>query len=143
MVNGDNSERLPQEGKCRDEGAYGLLESASSVAHRILEEIEALAGTTACKSVQLLRLKRWAQENGCWFDDRSLFFFLFLRDSNFGISQRYNIYLETRARSSYFLIVSIIFILATARFFLQRKAQPKKNDTVPTLYATPRKANRS
>jgi len=73
MVNGDNSERLPQEGKCRDEGAYGLLESASSVAHRILEEIEALAGTTACKSVQLLRLKRWAQENGCWFDDRSLF----------------------------------------------------------------------
>ena len=73
MVNGDNSERLPQEGECYQNSESGLLESASSVAHRILEEIEALAGTTACKSVQLLRLKKWAQENGCWLDDRSQF----------------------------------------------------------------------
>ena len=81
MINGDYSERLPQEGECRDEGAYGLLESASSIAHRILEETEALAGTTACKSVQLLRLKKWAHENGCWFDDRSQFGDFFDRGS--------------------------------------------------------------
>ena len=72
-MNGDNSERLPQEGECRNEGEYGILERASAVAQRVLEEIEALAGTTACKSVQLVRLKKWAQEHGCWYDDRSQF----------------------------------------------------------------------
>ena len=81
MVNGDNSERLPQEGECYQNSESGLLEVASSVAHRILEEIEALAGTTTCKSVQLLRLKKWAQENGCWFDDRSQFGDFFDRGS--------------------------------------------------------------
>jgi len=49
------------------------LESASEVARRVLEEIETLAGTTSCKSVQLVRLKQWAQEQGCWFNDRSQF----------------------------------------------------------------------
>jgi hypothetical protein len=34
------------------------LESASETAQRILEEIEALAVTTACKSVQLVRLNK-------------------------------------------------------------------------------------
>ena len=72
-MNGDSIERLPQEGECRNETEGGILESASTVAHRVLEEIEALAGTTACKSVQLVRLKKWAQEQGCWFDDRSQF----------------------------------------------------------------------
>ena len=59
-MNGDNSERLPQEGECRNESESGILESASIFAQRVLEEIEALAGTTACKSVQLVRLKKWA-----------------------------------------------------------------------------------
>ena len=59
-MNGDSIERLPQEGECRNEIEGGILESASTVAHRVLEEIEALAGTTACKSVQLVRLKKWA-----------------------------------------------------------------------------------
>lgn len=81
MVNGDNSERLPQEGECYQNSESGLLEVASSVAHRILEEIAALAGTTTCKSFQLLRLKKWAQENGCWFDDRSQFGDFFDRGS--------------------------------------------------------------
>ena len=57
-MNGDYSERLPQEGECRNETEGGILESASAVAQRVLEEIEALAGTTACKSVQLVRLKK-------------------------------------------------------------------------------------
>jgi len=50
-MNGDQTERLSQEGECRNESECGILEAASEVARRVLEEIEALAGTTACKSV--------------------------------------------------------------------------------------------
>jgi hypothetical protein len=80
-MNGDNSERLPQEGECRNEEEYGILERASAFSQRVLEEIETLAGTTACKSVQLLRLKKWAQEQGYWFEDRSQFGDFFDRGS--------------------------------------------------------------
>ena len=80
-MNGDYSERLPQEVERHQDGESGLLESASAFARRVLEEIEALAGTTACKSVQLVRLKKWAQEQGCWFDDRSQFGDFFDRGS--------------------------------------------------------------
>lgn len=72
-MNGDQTERLPQTGECRNEGERCLLESASAFARGVLEEIKALAGTTSCKSVQLVRFKKWAQEQGCWFDDRNLF----------------------------------------------------------------------
>ena len=80
-MNGDNSERIPQEGECREAGKYGILDEASAVAQRVLEEIEALAGTTACKSVQLVRLRKWAEEQGCWFTDRSQFGDFFDRGS--------------------------------------------------------------
>ena len=80
-MNGNHTERLSQEGECRNEEEYGILERASAFAHRILEEIEALAGTTACKSVQLVRLKKWAQEQGCWYEDRSQFGDFFDRGS--------------------------------------------------------------
>ena len=80
-MNGDHTERLSQEGECRNETEYGILERASAFAQRILEEIEALAGTTSCKSVQLVRLKKWAQENSCWFSDRSRFGEFFDRGS--------------------------------------------------------------
>jgi len=81
MNNGDKIERLPQEGKCRNEGESSLLARASAVAQGILEEIEALAGTTSCKSVQLVRLKQWAEEQGCWFSNRSSFGDFFDRGS--------------------------------------------------------------
>ena len=81
MNNGDQTERLSQESECRNEGESGLLARASAVAQGVLEEIENLAGTTACKSVQLVRLKQWAKEQGCWFDDRSLFGDFFDRGS--------------------------------------------------------------
>ena len=80
-MNGDHTERLPQEGECRNEAECSLLESASEVARRVLEEIEALAGTTACKSIQLVRLKKWSQAQGCWFEDRSQFGDFFDRGS--------------------------------------------------------------
>ena len=57
-MNGDYSERLSQDGECQNEADCGILESASATARRVLEEIEALAGTTACKSVQLVRLRK-------------------------------------------------------------------------------------
>ena len=72
-MNGDSIERLPQEVERHQDGESCILESASTFAHRVLEEIVALAGTTACKPVQLVRLKKWAQEQNCWFDNRSQF----------------------------------------------------------------------
>ena len=80
-MNGDHIERLSQEGECRNESESGILESASIFAQRVLEEIETLAGTTACKSVQLARLKKWAQEHDCWFNNQKQFGDFFDRGS--------------------------------------------------------------
>jgi len=80
-MNGDYSERLSQESKCQENGKDGILGCASAFAHRVLEEIEALAGTTACKTVQLVRLRKWAEEQGCWFSDHSQFGDFFDRGS--------------------------------------------------------------
>lgn len=55
MQDGGHIERIPQENECRNEAEGCLLERASAVAQGVLEEIEALAGTTACKSVQMMR----------------------------------------------------------------------------------------
>ena len=49
-MNGDHTERLPQEVERHQDRESGILESASAFAQRVLEEIEALAGATACKS---------------------------------------------------------------------------------------------
>ena len=81
VMNGSNSERLSQEGECHQDCESGILERASAFAQRVLEEIKALAGTTACKSVQLVRLRKWAEENGCWFNDCSQFGDFFDRGS--------------------------------------------------------------
>ena len=63
MNNGDQVERLPQEGECRNESESSLLARASAVAQGVLKEIEALAGTTSCKSAQLVRPSTVAHEN--------------------------------------------------------------------------------
>ena len=44
MNNGDQVERLPQEGECRNESESSLLARASAVAQGVLKEIEALGG---------------------------------------------------------------------------------------------------
>ena len=85
-MNGSRIERISQEGKCRNESESGILEDASAFAHGVLEEIKILAGTTACKSVQLVRLKKWAQEQGCWYDDRTQFGDFFDRGSENEVS---------------------------------------------------------
>ena len=56
-MNGNPIERLSQAGECYQDGESSILEGTSAVAQGVLEEIEALAGTTACKSVPLVRLK--------------------------------------------------------------------------------------
>ena len=38
----------------------------------MLESIQALAGTTSCKGVQIARLKDWALSNNCWIDRNTL-----------------------------------------------------------------------
>ena len=80
-MNGDQVERLPQKGERRENSQYGILESASAFAQGVLESIEALAGTTTCKSVQLVKLRQWAIEQGCWFNDSSSFGDFFDRGS--------------------------------------------------------------
>lgn len=48
-----------------------LLEAASAEAGRILRSIQAVAGTTTCKGVQIAGLKKWAIQNSCWISDRA------------------------------------------------------------------------
>ena len=68
-MNGDTTERISQEGQCSKEGVHGLLARASAFAGGLLSSIQALAGTTTCKGVQIARLKDWAIKNGCWIKD--------------------------------------------------------------------------
>ena len=69
IMNGDTTERISQEGQCGEEGINGLLARASAFAGAVLSSIQALAGTTACKGVQIARLKDWAKENDCWIEN--------------------------------------------------------------------------
>ena len=50
-MDGSNIERISQENECREIGENSLLERASAVARGVLDEIEALAGTTASSSL--------------------------------------------------------------------------------------------
>lgn len=68
-MDGDTTERLSQENQCPEDGFHGLLARASAFAGGVLSSIQALAGTTACKGVQIARLKDWAKENDCWIED--------------------------------------------------------------------------
>lgn len=70
-MDGDTTERLSQESQCPDAKEHGLLARASAFAGGVLSSIQALAGTTACKGVQIARLKEWAVNNDLWIDDIS------------------------------------------------------------------------
>ena len=72
-MDGDYSERISQKGECYQDSESDILDAASEIARRVLEEIKTLAGTTSCKSVQLVRLRKWAEEQNCWFSDNSQF----------------------------------------------------------------------
>ena len=70
-MDGDTTERLSQESQCPEDGFHGLLARASAFAGGVLSSIQAIAGTTACKGVQIARLKEWAINNAIWIDDIS------------------------------------------------------------------------
>ena len=52
-----------------EEGFDSRLEAAAAESRRVLEAIQALAGTAACKGVQIASLKKWAVANRCWIKD--------------------------------------------------------------------------
>ena len=71
-MNGNTTDRLSQKGEPRNAKVNSILEDAAEVAGGVLSSIQALAGTTACKGVQIARLKEWAVKNNLWIDDISL-----------------------------------------------------------------------
>ena len=70
-MDGNTADRLSQKDNCRKEEIGSLLEDAAKISGRVLSSIQALAGTTACKGVQIARLKEWAVNNDLWIDDIS------------------------------------------------------------------------
>ena len=59
-MNGNTIDRLSQKGEPRNAKVNSILEEAAEVAGGVLSSIQAFAGTTACKGVQIARLKEWA-----------------------------------------------------------------------------------
>ena len=70
-MDGNTTDRLSQKGEPRNAKVNSILEDAAEVAGGVLSSIQALAGTTACKGVQIARLKEWAVNNSLWIDDIS------------------------------------------------------------------------
>ena len=68
-MDGNTTDRLSQKDNCRKEKIGSLLDEASTIARRVLDSIQTLTGTTACKGVQIARLKEWAQSNNLWIED--------------------------------------------------------------------------
>ena len=71
-MDGNTTDRLSQKSEPRNAKVNSILEDAAEVAGGVLSSIQALAGTTACKGVQIARLKEWAVNNRLWIDDISL-----------------------------------------------------------------------
>ncbi len=65
-------DKIPSGINSEKEGVNSLLEAAAAEARRISLAIQEVAGTTACKGVQIKELKKWAIENSCWINDSSL-----------------------------------------------------------------------
>ena len=59
-MDGNTTDRLSQKSERRDEKVNSILEDAAEISGGVLSSIQALAGTTACKGVQIARLKEWA-----------------------------------------------------------------------------------
>ena len=70
-MDGNTTDRLSQKSERRDEKVNSILEDAAEISGGVLSSIQALAGTTDCKGVQIARLKEWAVNNDLWIDDIS------------------------------------------------------------------------
>lgn len=67
----DGTEQISQTCDSSQNGVISLLEEASHVSRGVFESIQALAGTTYCKGVQINELRKFAQRNGCWITEPS------------------------------------------------------------------------
>lgn len=71
-MNETGTQRIPQEDKFNKNAICGIMEQAESVARGVLESIQAIAGTTDCKGVQITQLAKWAKQHNCWIDNNKL-----------------------------------------------------------------------
>lgn len=71
-MNNDSTQQLSSQGNTGKDEHSSLLAAASDFARSVLASIQALAGTTTCKGVQIVRLKDWAISNHCWIDRTTL-----------------------------------------------------------------------
>lgn len=62
----------PQTNDGAEKSIRSFLAEASAISSRTFESIQALAGTTFCKGVQINALRKFAIENHCWFPDASV-----------------------------------------------------------------------
>ena len=65
-MNNDSNQRLSPKSKSGETEIGSLLEEASAFSRTVFESIQALAGTEACKGVQIARLKDWSINHECW-----------------------------------------------------------------------------
>lgn len=63
--------RISPSGDRTEVGFRSVLAEASDVSYRTFGAIQAVAGTTACKGVQINALRKYAVETGCWVEDVS------------------------------------------------------------------------
>lgn len=68
IMNETDTQRLSQEDQRGETPVRGIMEQAETVAQRVLKSIQAVAGTTDCKRVQIARLTDFAKNNKCWID---------------------------------------------------------------------------
>ncbi len=68
----DKDNRISSSSDGTEEGFRSVLAEASDVSYRTFESIQAIAGTTACKGVQINALRKYAIENKCWVADISV-----------------------------------------------------------------------
>lgn len=73
MNDGDTAYREPQEGNRTETPFRCILADASAVARGVFESVQAIAGTTYCKGVQINALYKFAVERHCWYDSPSVF----------------------------------------------------------------------
>lgn len=73
MNDGDSTYREPQKGNRAENALCGILSEASAVARGVLESVQAIAGTTYCKGVQINALYKFAVERHYWHDNPDVF----------------------------------------------------------------------
>ena len=69
MLSYAGTERIPQTANREETNLPNLYAAASALARRVLRSIQAVAGTTYCKGVQIAELTKWAKAEGFWIED--------------------------------------------------------------------------